>query len=331
MLTQTKEIAENLNDAMTALVALHNSTLSTPWAQSYAEAIRGGALAFDVQAVPLVALDSGEAWYTRGTRNAKTGKQLGCVGPDYRIVQNTEVGATLDEIMKPLGGIRLAAPSRMRAFDGGRVCSLLLDLPPALSSLLRVRRDDSDKKARIVVKWSHDGSTAITAEIATFRALCENGLMLRKVSLSSPFRMKHTKQIETLSAKMAVWLKASGERLASFGEQTRRFDRRVMGSAEVNAIIGEVFVPESPKAKITPQAQAKIDSVIDMVEHRDGRFVPAGDVTAYTLLEAFTAYDAHLVPVRGQNPEDRQARRELNVLSGFGVAGRAWEILDRIS
>lgn len=329
---QQQEVTESLNDAGTALVALRAGTLTTE-AATFEEHMKRGVLAFDVEPVPLIALDSGEAWFSRGIRRVGggkfDGKQLGTVGPDYQIVQNTDVGRTLDAIMGPLGGIRLAQPTRGRAFDGGRVCSVFLNLPPALESLLSVRRDDSKRLARMVLRWSHDGSAALSAEIAVFRLLCENGMMIRHAVLHRPFKMKHTPQVEKLTEKMGKWLREAGGSLAEIGQATQRLDAKPLGAERVREIVGEVLSPEK-REKESPQLKKKIDAVIEMVEARDGRFIPAGDVTAYTLLEAFTAYDNHLVPTRGETPEDRQARRELNVVSGLGVSGRAWEILNRI-
>lgn len=325
----TTETLATLADASKALAKLKSTAIAEPSFTSYVDALRGSKLDFEVQGVPLYAPTTGEGisspilWDgVQGNRRVDTGAQLGVVGGGYRIVQNLDVARGLDALMAPLGGIAVARPSRVRAYDNGRICSMFLDLPPQLSALLHVGAKDraSTRTARLVARWAHDGSMAVCLDAFVFRLICENGMEVEGIE---SFRMKHTLHVDKLDTKLALWMHKVGEGYKAVGERHRALAGRTINASELRSIVMEVLDPE---AKETRQAKAKVDSVIEMVEGRNGEFVPTGDVTLYTLLEAFTAYDAHRVPVRG-NDEEAQERRELNVLRGEGIANHAERVL----
>lgn len=318
-----QQITEDLDSARTSLARLHD-TASAVTVGSYGEFLRTKGLGWGVKLVPLVADDTGDTWKSvRGVRRLDNAAQLGHVGKGYTVVQNTTVADALSTLMEPFGGMAIAKPVRARAYDHGRLCGLYLELPQELSDLLSVRRDGSARKARLNVTWSHDGSRAVVAQLGIWRQICENGMTVFDDTIK-PFRIRHTVGVEKLVPKMEAWLREAGRAVRTIGETTRRLDAVAVDASTAALIATEVLVPEGAASK---QATNKVESIVEMVDRRDGTFVPQGDVTLYTMLEAFTAYDAHRAPTRGATADDRQERREMRTVFKGGVSRRAWEVL----
>lgn len=324
--TATTETLETLSNARTALATLHSTSIGEPRFATYADMIRSTKLNFEVEMVGLATADGSPWTLARGSRRTDTKAQLGTLGNVYHVLQNVAVGETLDALMAKYGGVTVAKPKRVRVFGDGEVCSLMLDLPEQFTGLLSVRRDNSKRVARIIAKWSHDGSCCFTLEGGIYRVICENGAVALDKKLFPSFKIKHTKQIDKLTSKLGEWLKVTGAGFGKVGAATRAMDAVKLSDDRIAAIVGEVLDPEG---KETAATKKNVDAVIDMVAKRDGQFVPEGDVTLYSMLEAFTAYDAHLAPVRADTVEARAERRELRVLNGEGVSRRAYEVLNR--
>lgn len=320
-----QQITEDLASARTSLARLHD-TASAVTVGSYGEFLRTKGLGWGVKLVPLVADDTGDTWKSvRGVRRLDNAAQLGHVGKGYTVVQNTTVADALSTLMEPFGGMAIAKPVRARAYDHGRLCGLYLELPQELSDLLSVRRDGSARKARLNVTWSHDGSRAVVAQLGIWRQVCENGMVVFDETIK-PFRIRHTVGVENLVPKMQRWLGEAGRAVRTIGETTRRLDAISVDATMAALIATEVLAPETGSAS-SKQTQNKVESVVEMLDRRDGTFVPQGDVTLYTMLEAFAAYDAHRAPTRGATADDRQERREMRAVFKGGVSRRAWEVL----
>lgn len=309
--------------------------LAVRGAGSYAEQIAAAGLGWTVSKVPLYSADGaaeGRAWpKAYGVRRDDTGEPLGVVGPGYTPVQNT--GGLADILTAAFG--KIPAPFRpvithTAAFRGGARVALAAELPAELSDLLRVRRDDSPIQARLSIMDTKDGGSSVGILPVTFRMRCEN--MVRAWNLEareSGLRIRHTAQVHKIEAIAGDWIKGMAASFAHTGAAFRAMDARPVSATRAAALVGEILEPEEAKrldGARSPALERKLGAILEMIEARDGIYVPEGDVTAYSVLQAVTAYERHRQPVRGTLAEQTETRLE-KVLAGGAVAARAVEVL----
>ena len=164
-----------------------------------AEAIKIANLGWDVLQEPVYLKNGNEIPdYFANIRN-DTNDVLGMVKGKYRIVQNTEAFAFVDNIIQNTKGIECKYETAGSLFNGKRVFML-------------VRLPDVDLVGDAVENYlflsnSHDGSTGLMAGITNIRVVCNNTLQMAEKGASRIWRIRHT---ESLKGKQAEAEQALG-------------------------------------------------------------------------------------------------------------------------
>jgi phage/plasmid-like protein (TIGR03299 family) len=183
------------------------SVRETPWhglgavldhpPATMAEAIEASGLSWRVQREP-IAVDRGDAatvddwWEPRceeipgfyATVRQDTRVVLGIVGERYRIVQNREAFAFVDQLLGTSLHFETAG-----SLHGGRRVWVLATLPE------HVEVGGDPVRPYVLLMNSHDGSTAVIAATTPVRVICMNTLNWGLRRARQKFSIRHTEQI----------------------------------------------------------------------------------------------------------------------------------------
>jgi hypothetical protein len=306
----------------------------------------GGRRLWTVSKVPLYSPD-GTVWPGAfGTRRDDTGAALGVVGPRYKPLQNFQLAEALDVAFRHLppserprivnagalgGGAGFGAGDDTT--QGARVFAQLA-LPAELSGLLHVPADrHSPTAAFLTLTNTHDGSSAAVIGASCVRIVCRNTWQMAhgEAKRRGGFSLKHTVgNVDAYRAKVSSWFKEIGAGYRTQGERMRAFSARSMKANAVDAAVAEILFGEVlPVDEQTKAQKANAEAIIEMIEGRDGEFVAAGDVTAYSVFQAVTAYEMHRRPARGELPTQTETRL-WRVLTDDEIIPRAFAVLDAV-
>jgi hypothetical protein len=346
---------------MTARAALMSHPLGThslqafqasplPYATQMAKTGLGSADAagqrslWTVSKVPLYAPDGcvwPGAW---GTRRDDTGAPLGVVGNRYRPLQNAQLAEALEVAFSQFPiGIRpqiinagaLGGGAGMgvgRIGVGARVFAQLA-LPAELSRLLHVPADkDSEIGAFLTLTNTHDGTSTAVIGASCIRIVCRNTWQLaHKQSKRQGLALKHTvSNVKGYRKLVGEWFREIGIGYRSEGERLRAYASKTLNPATVQRAVSEILFGEVLPAEEQSKAQrANTEAVIEMIEGRDGAFVARGDVTAYSIFQATTAFEMHRRPARGEL-ETQTETRLWHVLTNDNAIPRAQHVLDAL-
>jgi phage/plasmid-like protein (TIGR03299 family) len=180
------------------------SVRATPWhglgavldrpPASVAEAIEAAGLGWSVVKKPLV-IDRGPDWQLDVLRYKKvhgyyatvrqdTDEELGVVGERYRIVQNHEAFAFVDQLLGSAINFETAG-----SLHGGRRVWVLATLPE------HVEVGGDAVRPYVLLMNSHDGSTAVVAATTPIRVVCQNTLNWGLSRAKQKFSIRHTEAV----------------------------------------------------------------------------------------------------------------------------------------
>ena len=254
--------------------------------------------------------------------------QLGTVGPDYTVKQNTECFQFVDTLLEANGGAHYDSAGALG--NGARIwCAVRV--PKADISI-----GDDKHESYLVFTTAHDGSMAHTAKLTTVRVVCQNTLNSALSSEGAMFRVKHTAQADARldKAKMlmtgivvdAAALKAKFEQLAS-----RKMTRETM----VN-VLNRLFPAPKEENANTTRRENVLTEVLGLYASNDNGQFPEQAGSAYNLLNAVTEYTDHYRSARITEARSgmtlQQARAE-NAVSGTGdrLKNSALAVIDEVT
>jgi hypothetical protein len=324
--------------------------LATVAAVPYAQQLADAGLGWTVSKGPLYGPD-GRVWPgAYGIRRNDTEAPLGTVGSRYVPLQNAQVAEALERMFAHLPGSMRPRLENAGALGGGsgngaagerhdvgaRVFAQLA-MPAELSALLRVPQDgESETSAFLTLTNRHDGGGSAVIGGSVVRIVCRNTFAMasREARAAGGLALRHTINRTSSAAyreHVSKWLKSLGAAYAAEGERLRSYAARPMRSVDVVAAVteilhGEVLAPEEQ----TRAQRAAVDAVIEMIEGRDGQFVPTGDVTAYSLLQSVTAYEMHRRPARGALEAQTDTRLWRVLSDDSDTITRAFGTLDAV-
>jgi phage/plasmid-like protein (TIGR03299 family) len=192
-----------------------------------ADAIQASGLNWRVEREP-IAIDRGDVttahdwWQPRceqipgyyATVRQDTRTVLGIVGERYRIVQNHEAFAFVDQLLGSSLNFETAG-----SLNGGRRVWVLTTLPE------HVEVGGDPVRPYVLLMNSHDGSTAVIAATTPVRVVCQNTLNWGLERARQKFSIRHTEQISRrvhvgrrvldLSINYCEQFKSTGNQLAS--------------------------------------------------------------------------------------------------------------------
>lgn len=255
--------------------------------------------------------------------------QLGTVGPDFTVKQNSECFRFVDTLLEANGGAHYDSAGALG--NGARIwCAVRVpkaDIAPVAGDL---------HQTYLVFATAHDGSMAHTVKLTTVRVVCQNTLNSALQNDGAMFRVKHTRAADArlerakqLMTGVTVDAKRLEEKLHSLAQ------RKMTRESMVNVLNRLFPVPKEADANTTRRENV-LTEVLNLYASNDNDAIPGIKGTAYNLLNAVTEYTDHFRSARITEARagysQTQARAE-NAVSGTGdrLKNSALQIIEEVT
>lgn len=267
------------------------------------QAVEASGLGWDVELVPLVTADAGEAAPARAVRGATDRRVLGVVGPAYHSLQNRSAFTWFE----PFLDAGLARMHTGGSLHGGKKVWLLAEIQ---RDPIEVGPDDRIGKF-VLLSNSHDGTTSVRVGFTPVRIVCANTLALAHADRagSKLIRVRHTRRLaDNLDAIHEV-VNLADQAFTATAEQYRRLRDRGVNQNDLAKYVCQVF--EIDGAALNGQQRRILESCFRLFEEGPGaREAGANLWGAYNSVTAYLSYE------RGNGQDSR-----LNSL-WFGASAR---------
>jgi phage/plasmid-like protein (TIGR03299 family) len=273
------------------------------------EALTAGGLAgWNVRHVPMfAALPDGEQVEVTDrvavvrNRPGRLIDYLGITSPTYKIVQNEEQVAFLNDIVDESG----ASFELALAMNGGRRVAVSMKLP---GHILIGGVDPVD--ISLLTINSHDGTTPFSVLVAPVRYACGNVLNLR-FGAEAMFKVRHSSKLSAARLSDArEALDITFNYLDGFQADAEKLIQTSMTQSEFEAIIERNFgADEDASAATKTRAKVRLDDMAELFSDAATQEHIRG--TAWAGLNALTEWADHYAPVRGDDHESSRAQRAL--------------------
>lgn len=217
---------------------------------------------------------------------------LGSVTGRYRIVQNREAFAFLDELLKNDDSVTFESAGSLAM---GRRVWILAHLPK--SKIL-----GEEFVPYIVFANSHDGSQALTVAMTPTRVVCQNTLTAALNNAKRSWSIRHTGNISGRQADAATTLKLSYKYMDCLTNQAEHYQQKAIGYDDFNQILESVFpLPvETPEKVLTERVKR---NVAELRKNVADIYNTVPDLkkfkgTAWGVYNAFTDFVSHTKPLR---------------------------------
>lgn len=244
---------------------------------SVSEAMEKAGLLFEATPIGLVRADGRDVISHKAVVRSDNGMQLGIVGKNYSIIQNSEHAAMISAIVSKHEGARLDSAI---LYDGGRRVRITATLGEFTIENGKLKKDSIRKL--ITVENSFDGSSGFPAIMSLERVVCSNG-MTRKTK-ESFIKIQHSGNTES---KMLEAMRIMGLAEKHFTEfqiicqtlATQIIDKKLVDDF-LNNLLGDL---ESTRSK----------NVASEIEALIGNGIETYGQTRFDLLNATTEYYDH--------------------------------------
>ena len=259
------------------------SVRETPWhglgavlerpPATIAEAIEASGLGWRVAREP-IAVDRGDAatvddwWEPRceeipgyyATVRQDTRAVLGIVGERYRIVQNEEAFAFVDQLLGSSLHFETAG-----SLNGGRRVWVLATLPE------HVQVGGDPVRPYVLLMNSHDGSTAVIAATTPVRVVCRIR-SLGPAAARQRFSIRHTEQISRRVHEARRVLDLSIDYYAQFSALGDRLASERCTERQLQRVLDELYPTGTADCAHRPHPQGREqikDRIVDLFLHGD--------------------------------------------------------------
>jgi phage/plasmid-like protein (TIGR03299 family) len=248
------------------------------------QAVEASGLGWEVELVPLVTADAGEAAPARAVRRAADRRVLGVVGPAYHSLQNRAAFAWFE----PFLDAGLARMHTGGSLHGGKKVWLLAQVN---RDPIEVGPDDAVGKFMLLSN-SHDGTTSVRVGFTPVRIVCANTLALAHSGRAGGrlIRVRHTRRLaDNLDALQEV-LNAADREFAATAEQYRRLRNRGVNQNDLARYIRQTFGMEG--GGLGGQRRSILESCFRLFEEGPGaREAGANLWGAYNAVTAYLSYE----------------------------------------
>lgn len=303
-------------------------------APTSAEAMRLAKLSWLVEQKPLAVVDPDTNEFISSTDlvaniRQDTGLLLGAVGPNYKVVQNSEAFAFLDSLWQD-EVLRFESAFSMH---GGKRVVLLARLPKVDEIA-----DGDEVKRYLLFSTGHDGATGIDFGPTAVRTVCFNTYQLALMEGGiSRMSLKHSSTIMDQLAKARDLVGISNGAFDRHTDAARKLAKRRITTAEWDEFLDiQCPVPVEIDPEWTELRERRIldqRTAITRAFREDGRQQVGGiGGTAWAAFNAVTQHVDHM-PRKGSNARARSETRFRVLTSGTGHAlkQRAWDTACRIA
>lgn len=230
-----------------------NALRKLPTFGSAADALRSARMDWGVDLEPLQTV-SGTPVKARAVVRADTRKPLGVVGTSYAPIDNLTATQWVDQYIPH--GLRI---NSAKSFKGGERCILTgtIGEEPA-----EVQKGDA-VALRLIVSWSHDGSSATTATLSVLRLACTNGLVLASEA-GRMFSLRHTRNADPSAEEIQAQVRESLARFDESMDAFRALAARPAPRAAVREYAREVmgFNPHPSTGELLGTSARVLDSIV---------------------------------------------------------------------
>jgi phage/plasmid-like protein (TIGR03299 family) len=243
-----------------------------------------------------------------------TREVLGIVGERYRIVQNREAFAFVDQLLGTEMHFETAG-----SLHGGRRVWVLTKLPDW------VHVGGDPVRPYVLLMNSHDGSTAVSAATTPVRVVCQNTLNWALSNARQRFSIRHTeavtqrvyeaRRVLELSIDYYGQFKRVGDRLAS-----ERFTER-----QLRTVLEELYptgTSDSASARACRSREQRKERVVELFLH--GATQGNAPHSKWAALNAIVEYGDWLRPLRSGS------QRFARALEDAPAKTRALELVDAV-
>ncbi len=281
--------------------AWHNLGQNVDQTQTWSEAIKLAGLNWQVKKENL--FDSrGNSLETFGIFRDDNNAFLGNVGSAYTPIQNVQMGETLDYILQT---DQKAYYETAGSLDGGKQVWAMIRIPE------KIKVGDDITEPFLLFSNRHDGKGSAIVKLITTRVVCNNTLTVALRENSDFFKISHYPNVQDkLNIAKEAMRGLKGE-VKNLGKLFNRLNKHTLTMQEIGQIIKNVY----PKIMESNVQQNKARSVLNLYECNDNNVFKKQKGTAYSLLNAFTAFSDH-----NMYNVDENEKRMKSALFGAGEA-----------
>lgn len=247
------------------------------------------------------------------TVRTDTGRALGIVSEQYKVVQNVESFVWLDELL----GTALRYETAGALFGGRRVWMLGRIPAPVF-----VGDDETDPIERYILFVNgHDGAKAVSCIVTPVRVVCNNTLnaALDMAGRDSGITICHTGDIDSKLDAARAALAAADKQFAQMYEYFRMFSEVRLDEAEMLRYFNLVF----PEDRVTERQHVRETArLLEITRIGAGSELPTAKGTLWGAYNAVTDYVDH---VRGTT-DGEQRMNSVLMGSGARIKTRAFMI-----
>jgi phage/plasmid-like protein (TIGR03299 family) len=287
------------------------SVRETPWhglgavldqpPSTIADAIQASALGWRVRCEP-IAVDRGDAWTVDewweprceeipgyyATVRQDTRGVLGIVGERYRIVQNEEAFAFVDQLLGSSLHFETAG-----SLCGGRRVWVLATLPE------HVEVGGDQVRPYVLLMNSHDGSTAVIAATTPVRVVCQNTLNWGLERARQRFSIRHTEQVSRRVHEARRVLELSIDYYAQFRATGNLLASESCSERQLRRVLDELY-PSGTEDRITDRTRRSREQtkrrIAELFLHGDTQGNAPG--SKWAAVNAIVEYGDWLRPIR---------------------------------
>ena len=186
-----------------------------------------------------------------------TPEVLSVVGDRYKVVQNEELFAFGDGILD--GGATWESAGSIK---GGRVVFGSLVVPREF--ILDPNGANDKTTTYLLVHTSHDGSTAVQANITPVRVVCQNTLNMAIKGSKQSFKIRHTATVGGRIDEARRVLNLTFDHMDNFELMAKELFETEMTNAQFDKLISQIYpAPDSNSAKV---AQTRWDDKVSLLQ-----------------------------------------------------------------
>jgi phage/plasmid-like protein (TIGR03299 family) len=248
-------------------------------------------------------------------RIAADGTPLGIVGvngPDYSIVQNTDMVDLLDGIVDGAGASFEAAGD----YRNHSNVFVAMRLPCGFS----VGNDQTD--GFLFAENTHDGSGSYQISATMLRINCTNQISSIRKGSDYRIRFRHTKNLQATGERVRAALNLVVKATTELSAQAQSLVDQSLTDAEFRRLT-ETLLPIDPEAT-DRVIESRLDARESIWNIWNGETVANIAGTRWAAWNAVSEYDQWFRPVRGASRAERQLE---NRLKGDTLTDRAGELL----
>ena len=206
---------------------------------------------------------------------------LAVVGDRYKVVQNEELFAFADGILD--GGAEWESAGSIK---DGRVVFGSLAVPREF--ILDPEGANDKTVTYLLVHTSHDGSTAVQANITPVRVVCQNTLNMALQGSKQSFKIRHTSTVNGKIDEARRVLGLTFSHMDSFETMARELYETALTDNQFTALVNSLYPePEQGSAKV---AGTRHTEKVDLLQHLYLEGVTNANIkgTAWGALNALT-------------------------------------------